>query len=463
MTDFTDQEADPLLGQRIAQKYLITGLLGQGGMGRVYLAEHQGLGPGALVALKFLLSEYANVASLQERFKREAAALALVRHPGVVSIFDVGVHEGQAYMAMEYVPGISLDDLLGLDHLPMPLHRIGDLYMQLLDVLVAAHSKGVVHRDLKPDNVRITGVDGQLEYVKVLDFGLAAFTHPERVFDAKLTEVGIVQGTPTYMSPEQCRGLAVGIETDVYAWGAMLFYALAGVPPFVANDMAALLTNHMFVEPPFIADVGFKRAVSAGLERVVRDALSKRAEQRPTAAQMRDRFAAALAGTDPDALRQRSADDRQLAAGLSRDDRALTGIASRPEGLRTSPSPEPIAAGAEVTDYPRVLLWGDADDPSLAALQTGLSVAGMRVTMWNKPEPPPAELHGDKIRLVVLAASRGTALVAECHPVPVLVVGVPEASETATWVQAGAGDLVLQGGDPDTAVRKARRMIQRRR
>ncbi len=457
MNDTFDQAPDPRIGQQIASKYRIERVLGQGGMGRVYVATHLGLN--ASVALKFLLDEHTSVASLQERFRREASALSMVRHPGVVSILDFGEHEGRAYMAMEYVPGRPLSDLLGKEHPPLPLHQIGDIYKQLLDVLVAAHDKGVVHRDLKPDNVLLTGGNDQPVHVKVLDFGLAAFVHRGQASNAKLTEVGVVHGTPTYMSPEQCRGVDVGPETDVYAWGAMLFFALAGVPPFDSADMTTMMTQHLFVEPPAIADVGYMRHVSAGMERVVRDALCKRADQRPSAIQIRDRFAAALAGTDPDAMQRRAADERQTAAGLSRNDRALTGIAPPPDEFRSLPAPNT----AESLSYPRVVLWGTRDDPESLAMQTALSVAGMRVTPWNKETPPPDELHGDVVQLVVLHASRGTDALTHKFTAPVLVLGVAHAADTASWIRAGASDLVLHSGDVDSAVRKARTVLRRKR
>lgn len=449
----SDAERDPRIGQLVSGKYRIESLLGQGGMGRVYQAEHLELG--GHVALKFLLNELANVEILQQRFRREATALARVRHPGVVSILDYGQHEGAAFMAMEYVRGVPLSSLLGDGCSPLPLHRIGDIYTQILDVLVAAHDSGVVHRDLKPDNVLLVGGEHERQYVKVLDFGLAAFQQKELNQDVKLTEAGIVQGTPTYMSPEQCRGQQVGPATDVYAWGAMLFYALAGTPPFTADDMAALMTQHLFVDPPLVEDVGYHRAITAGMERVVRSALEKREAQRPTALEIRQQFASALAGTDTESLKERAAEERILSAGLSRADRALTGVSSRP------PRAQPYQN--ESVDFPRVIIWCHQNDAQAAALQSALSVAGMRVTLWIKAERPPAAVHDDPVRLYLIDASKGPEALADWPYTQPLVFGVAAAADTVAWVRAGAADISLQGGDAELTARKARRMLKRGR
>lgn len=433
-------------GQVVAGKYRIGALIGAGGMGRVYQAHHLLLE--GEVALKFLNRAASDSEVVRERFRREAQVLARLRHPGVVSVLDFGEHAGELYMAMEWVKGVSLAAEIEDPQKPLSLERIGALFDQLLDVLEVVHAAGVVHRDLKPENVMLMG-----ERLKVLDFGLA-LTEDAAGKTTRLTQTGSVQGTPHYMSPEQCRGAEVGPATDVYAVGCMLFEALAGVPPFDAMDTAGLMTQQMFVEAPLIASVGIKREIPMGLERVVQHAMTKSEAARPTALQFREALRLALAGKDADSQLARATQERLDAAMLNREARALGSVVER-RGV-TSQQPD---------GFPRVAVWTD-DEPTARALRDLLSVNGIRVTLRQGPDVPPTDVEGDPIRALVLTSADGQRadILRACNDSrPFMVVGVTDVQEVTHWIAKGAADVVLVQTAQDELAKKVKRMLKRKR
>jgi serine/threonine-protein kinase len=441
-------------------------------MGRVYRATHLKLGEP--VAVKFLTGPLAEFEVSQERFRREAQVLARIRHPGIVSVLDFGAftpeggNRAELFMVMELVKGVPLADRILPQGPAMSLQRIAQIFDQLLAVLEVAHGEGIVHRDLKPENVMLIEHEGQNDLVKILDFGLAldkSRSDPSR----RLTETGTVHGTPHYMSPEQCRGTDVAAPTDIYAVGCMLFEALEGVPPFDATDIAALMAQQMFVEAPAPADVGYKRELSPGLVKVLRRALAKSADARPTAHEMRAELHAAFAGTDADALMARAAIERVAAAGLSREDRALTGVAPR---APAEAAPLPAAAAASVD---RVVLWAD-DSERAREVRDALSVAGLRVTLHVQATPPPSVVFDDPVRgvLVAMWARSAAELAALCEHVrsssawsasgrvPVLCVGARDAAHLSELIRAGATDALLTSAAKDEIAKKTKRALKRR-
>jgi serine/threonine-protein kinase len=440
-------QADPRVGLVLADKYVIDDVIASGGMGTVYRATHLELGEP--VAVKFLLGPWAQTVHTRTRFRREAVALARLRHPGVVSVLDFGEHGSDLYLVMEFVKGTMLASVLDP---PMPLLRLGPIFDQILQVLEAAHAAKIVHRDIKPSNVMLTDTSDRADRVKVLDFGLVRLDDTQD--GPKLTQTGQVHGTPHYMSPEQCRGIDVGSGTDVYAVGVMLYEALTGEAPFQGDNFAVILSQHMFVDPPPLASIGSKPTVSTGLEEVVRAALAKRAEDRPSAAELRDRLGAALRGTDPASMAERAAAERKQLALLSRSERALTGV------HRVAAS-EPSSAGD------RVILWMAAG-PRASELRNGLAMDRCS-TVVEAGEAVPAAEGGTK-RVILLSANddgagrlarlRGNAASAST---PVLVIDAPGAAETAALIRAGASDVTLDGAGTDEILRKARRLLARGR
>ncbi len=227
-----------LIGRTIAHRYKIHGLLGEGGMGAVYEAEH--LSIGRRVALKRLHPELAVDAHAVHRFQREARAAGSTGHENIVDILDLGFAEdGAPYLVMELLEGESLADRLRRQTKLSP-ERAAVIAGQVLAALEAVHGQGVIHRDLKPDNVFLTRRSGRRDFVKVLDFGVSKVaTTPEAT---KLTRTGMMVGTPHYMSPEQARGMRdLDHRVDLYAVGVILYECLSGQLPFRGTNYHALL------------------------------------------------------------------------------------------------------------------------------------------------------------------------------------------------------------------------------
>ncbi len=236
---------DVLVGQILDSKYELITRLGQGGMGAVYRARRKHIGDE--VAIKVLLDKFVAGSEATERFRREARAAAMLRHPNVVAIHDFSEGSGAsspAYIVMELVEGRSLRDLLTQEGRVGP-ERLVTLMRGVCSGVSAAHRKGVVHRDLKPDNIIIIPPEraGDQETVKVIDFGIAKLREADA--GAGLTQTGVLIGTPFYMSPEQCLGDPLDARSDVYSIGAILYEMLSGAPPFTGNSPTAVLARHL--------------------------------------------------------------------------------------------------------------------------------------------------------------------------------------------------------------------------
>jgi serine/threonine-protein kinase len=263
---------DPLLGSVIDDRYEVEAVLGEGGMGTVYRVRHRILE--RLFALKALRLDLARDADLGERFLREARAVASISHPGVVQITDFGaLPTGQTYFVMELLTGEPLSTLLGKGG-PLPAARAVRLLLEMIEALSAAHAAGVVHRDLKPDNVLVCPTQSG-ETVKILDFGLAKVAGQSR-----LTQAGVVFGTPHYMSPEQASGGTVDERTDVYALGVVMYQMFTGRVPFEADSYMGVLTKHLYVAPTPPSELLGGLTELGALELVVLRCLEKKPERR---------------------------------------------------------------------------------------------------------------------------------------------------------------------------------------
>ena len=267
-----------MIGQ-IAGSYRIVSKLSEGGMGVVYRAEHQMIG--RVVAVKVLLPELSHHREIVTRFFNEARAATAVRHPGIVEIFDFGyMPSGQAYLVMELLQGESI---------ARRLRRVGrmseaeaaSIIRSTSIALGAAHAHGIVHRDLKPDNLFLCpdpGVPGG-ERPKLLDFGIAKLTGPSSPQGASLTQTGAVLGTPTYMSPEQCRGAGeVDQRADLYSLGCILFELITGRPPFTSQAPGELIANHLMEQP--VSPRTLVPEVTPACEAIIMRLLAKRPEER---------------------------------------------------------------------------------------------------------------------------------------------------------------------------------------
>jgi serine/threonine protein kinase len=237
-----------MLGHEVGN-YRITGKIGQGGMGAVYSAEHTLLGRRA--AIKVLLPEFCRNQEMVNRFFNEAKAATAIRHPGIVEIYDFGYRgDGSAYIVMEYLEGESLYHRMQRIR-PLPVPAALFICSQISGVLAAAHAIGILHRDLKPDNIFLVpdpDVPGG-ERAKLLDFGIAKLTDDGESASIK-TRTGVVMGSPAYLSAEQCKGAGqVRDGSDLYSVGCILYEMLCGEPPFLAEGAGEVIAQHIFREP----------------------------------------------------------------------------------------------------------------------------------------------------------------------------------------------------------------------
>ncbi len=236
--------ADPLVGRIIAERYIVLKRLGEGGMGRVYLAEHVKMN--RQCAIKVMSAALVNESESAKRFAREASSAARIIHPNVAAVFDYGEGDGLVYIVMEYVDGEPLTRVLQRERVLAP-HRALDIARQVLEGLAAAHELGIVHRDLKPDNILITRSRTGREVAKVVDFGIAKAM---AAGEEDLTRTGLVIGTPEYMSPEQLLGDPVDARSDIYSLGCILFQMLMGMPSFEAPTREQMIKRRLTEEPP---------------------------------------------------------------------------------------------------------------------------------------------------------------------------------------------------------------------
>jgi eukaryotic-like serine/threonine-protein kinase len=272
-----------VLGSLIGGRYRVRRLRGEGGMGRVYEAEHIEIGK--RVALKILHPGYSQTPDLVERLRREARAASRIGHPNVVDVTDSGTtDDGSFFFVMEYLEGKELGEII-FEEKGLELRRAISITVQICRALQAAHKAGVIHRDLKPENVLLVERDGQKDFVKVLDFGIAKnITDPEDEAKEsnprrKLTNPGVAMGTPEYMAPEQAAGRVADARSDVYAVGGILYEMLAGRAPYAGANFMEILHKKATEAPPPIGK--FRTDMPAEIEDLVQRTMAKRPEDRP--------------------------------------------------------------------------------------------------------------------------------------------------------------------------------------
>jgi serine/threonine protein kinase len=249
-------------------KYTIQSILGKGAMGVVY----KGFDPiiERTVAIKTIRKDAFSAEEMEPllaRFKREAQAAGRLTHPGIVTVYEYGEDDGNAFIAMEYVPGRELQDFLNKNE-RFPFNTGIDIVAQLLDALTYSHAQGVVHRDIKPSNIIVLG-NGQ---IKVMDFGIA------KIESSTLTQFGDVFGTPSYMSPEQFSGQPVDNRSDLYSTGVILYHLLTGEKPFLGDSVTSIMHRVMTTEAPLASNINIQ--VPSSLDKVVKKALARKLDQR---------------------------------------------------------------------------------------------------------------------------------------------------------------------------------------
>jgi eukaryotic-like serine/threonine-protein kinase len=412
-------------------RYRILNRIGSGGMADVYCAEDTHLG--RQVALKVLHHRFAQDQEFVERFRREASAAAGLQHPNVVNVFDRGAHDGTYYIAMEFLQGETLKDLIKREA-PLSQERAIDIGIQILRAAGFAHNRGVIHRDFKPHNVMI-GPQGN---VKVTDFGIA------RAGASEMTETGSIMGTAQYLSPEQAQGHGVSAPSDLYSIGVILYEMLAGKVPFEGDSAVSIALKHLSEPPQRLA--ALRPDIHPALEGVVMKALAKQPQQRFGSA---DEFIAAL-----EAARSAIASGTNGGGG---QDTAVWAPVGPPPPMGPPPERGPrrwpwvllallLAAGIAVAIYALVqhsrVAVPDVVGRQSSAATVDLSNRGFKVqihrTESGEPvgqvvgQSPEAGTKVDKGSLVALQVSSGPGTV----QVP-LVVGLKESTATKALNRRG--------------------------
>ena len=412
-----ETQEDTLVGKVIGGRYRITKLVGQGGFGGVYSAEHTATGD--TLAIKVLRADVENNKDVIMRFRQEAKQTSKLKHPNTVRVYDFGqMDDGNLFLAMEFLVGSELTDVMRKEG-PLSYKRVIRICIQVLKSLSEAHSKGLVHRDLKPDNIFLQDLHGEQDFVRVLDFGIAKSLSDEQ---QDITSTGAVIGTPKYMSPEQARGQPVDERTDIYSLGVILFELLSGAPPFVAETPLAMILRRVTEEPPRIHD-NVALPTPLALCDVTLKSLAKNPADRYQSA---DEFAKALEGvletatTEP--LVQPGA-----AGGAAHGGGGST--ASYGAGAMGGGDETAAFDGSNITSDVQVMVSGQFDDATVAASADEIALAAAQqgdatITTAAPSGPPPG---GD-----------GGATVVAQLPVSSAPVGGSAVDQTAVVHQTGS-------------------------
>jgi serine/threonine-protein kinase len=374
------RKEDSLLGNTLTDKYRIEEKLAEGGMGCVYRATHVLMEK--TVAIKVLHPALAADEKIVARFTREAKAASRISHPHALTVTDFGEDKnGVVFLVMEYLRGRTLKEVIRDDG-PMPLRRVVEIVRQVCGALEAAHAEGVVHRDLKSDNIMLEESSGG-DWAKVLDFGIAKIKEHEGAQDAALTAPNLIIGTPQYMSPEQCsQASEIDSRSDIYSLGVIIYEMLAGHVPFTGESPTAIMVKHLQDAPPSILEE--REDLPAEVGRIVAQALAKKPE---------DRFQ--KAGQLSDALAQVAANDVSSASApgtLSNTDRII---------VPTTPNEAPRATGSAVFDDDEAtVVSGEVPTPRGARVdnETAPPFVG------TQPPPPAQNLNPWRIAIPALIA-----------------------------------------------------------
>jgi eukaryotic-like serine/threonine-protein kinase len=430
-TNAARRKNDPYLGKTVAGRYRLEARLGEGGMGVVYRARHVLID--RVVALKLIRPDLRGETHLRAWMLREARAANRVDHAHIVQIHDVGeTDEGELYLVMEYLVGAALSAECGKG--PMPIERAVDVIEQMCAALARAHDLGVVHRDLKSDNIMLTIQGGRRDFVKILDFGLAALTR-----DARLAPKGAIFGTPEYMAPEQARGEDATALCDLYALGILFFEMLTGQLPFRSNDRDTLLEMQRSAPPP--RPSAFRKDLAPQAEAIILRLLEK----------------------DP---AKRFRDGHHLQEELKAFQRSLPSklLENGPSEAPALPPPPPPAPspgvqewGTRAANYQRTLARAYPNGRVPPELQSAID------TLWEMASKA-SRLEGElasQSRKLDATERRGRALRAELgRKVEELATeesrALREASDWRERIRAVEGDLRKAQTERESAERKAR-------
>jgi serine/threonine protein kinase len=427
MTDTTHRDAtdtpslvpetargDPLIGTTIDGRYFVDSMLGEGGIGVVYLARHTIIGKA--VAIKVLRRDVARDDAMTQRFLLEAQAVSGIGNPHIIDISDFGkLPDGSMYFVMEYLQGQSLADLIERVR-PLPVPRLLAIARQVASGLAAAHEAGIVHRDIKPDNVIVlarpnpTSGGPPVDFVKIFDFGIALVGGRA----SRLTVTGAIFGSPRYMSPEQASGEAVDHRTDIYALGIMMYEMASGRVPFDADNVLVILGQHMHKAVVPLLELDPPAAVPAALDAIIMRCLAKK---------VADRYAS---------MKELVTDLEKVEQGLlegAAPRLSMTGAGAPGDGA-TLRAPPPVA------DVVRPRLDSDIPIPLTRASSGRLPPAPSTPTLDDPPSAP---------SVAAVAASSAAASERRPRPAPPQRGGGESArSSGGRWIWA-VGMLVVLG------------------
>jgi serine/threonine-protein kinase len=412
---------DPLVGQILADRYRVIRTLGEGGMGRVYLAEHVRMG--RMSAVKVMSPSLAPTPEAISRFNREAANASRINHPNVAAIYDFGeTQDGTMYLAMEYVEGQTLSGILRSDG-PLAPARAAELTGQIAEGLSAAHHLGIVHRDLKPDNILVTRRPDGSELAKIVDFGIAKTTQTN---DQTVTSLGVAIGTPEFMSPEQIAGDTLDARTDLYSLALVLFNMLTGTLPHDMMTSKQSLVNRLTQRPRTLAEVRPNAAWSPRLQKTLDRALAPDADDRYSnvgdfARDVRGAVGMPIIGN-------------RAASAIGAITRAMT-----PLGVAAVPATSASASGSRTVELPGRRRGG------LIAIAL-LVLVGGGTALALRPPAGLRALVAPTSRVAANATQRDTAeRAADSTTAAVTLAGAPSTATPAP-ADSAAADSARQGG-----------------
>lgn len=283
---------EQLVGKTFADRYEIIEMLGKGAMGIVYKARHKFMN--RLVAIKIMHPHLLDINNMK-RFRQEAEAASALQHANVIHIYDFGLTTtGEAFLVMDYLQGIGLDDVLRADG-RVPVERALNIFIQCCDALDHAHSKGVVHRDLKPSNIVLVTEPDHSESIRIVDFGIAKLNTADSQAAPGLTQEGVIQGSPSYMSPEQCQGKPIDGRSDIYSFATLMYETLCGRVPFVSDNAFDAMYMQVRGVPEPLNKTFPDLKVPPALDDAIIRALAKEPAQRQTAKELKQELVAVQA------------------------------------------------------------------------------------------------------------------------------------------------------------------------
>ncbi|CAN5707384.1 hypothetical protein BH11MYX2_BH11MYX2_00080 [soil metagenome] len=425
-------DSGELAGTVLDGRYNVIEEVARGAMGVVYRAERVGLGK--IVALKVMHDELPDELSARKRFEIEAKAMAKLEHPNCAAVLDIGVHDGRAFVVMDFITGSDLKLLV--DQGPLPPARAIAIMRQVLSGIAHAHELGIVHRDIKPANIMISHKAGLGDHVKILDFGLARLQAEQS--GTKLT-TGIVVGTPAYMAPEQIRGQDIDARCDLYSAGIVLFELLTAEKPFHSekDDPIEVVSMHLKLKPPRLADK-LPNVYFGPLEDIVAKALQKNPNDRyQTATSMVEALDAAAKDLERNPREAASGENEQISESMliPQGGTKLGLEVHRAAGSLSIPVEAPNAAMPHVASAPIPVAVQQFNSAPIAQLQSGAPNSPLQIPVTRPMRGAPTGTRMFGLTQTQLAMVGGAVLLL------VVIIGL---------VARGGGDVPAKAAKPVT-------------